>query len=113
MRAENPHAGASGVPFMKRMTWFSAMASAIASRRGFSVAARTWWGSYGVWVFTLTARGWTADLAAEDVIDELVLLDAAQARERGDTTVARKWSPPPVQSSTSAWRPGSRPRSAA
>ena len=36
-RAEKPHAGASGVPFMKRMTSFSRIASAIASRIGLSV----------------------------------------------------------------------------
>ena len=31
-RAEKPHAGPSGVPFMKRMTSLSLIASAIASR---------------------------------------------------------------------------------
>ena len=34
VRAENPHAGASGVPFMNRITSCSAIASAIASRIG-------------------------------------------------------------------------------
>ena len=34
VRAENPHAGASGVPFMNRITLCSEIASAIASRNG-------------------------------------------------------------------------------
>ena len=38
VRAEKPHAGRSGVPFMKRITSWSRIASAIASRMGFSVA---------------------------------------------------------------------------
>ena len=36
-RAEKPHIGCSGVPFMKRMTSFSLIAPAIASRSGLSV----------------------------------------------------------------------------
>ena len=39
VRAEKPHAGRSGVPFMKRMTSWSRIASAIASRMGFSVVS--------------------------------------------------------------------------
>src|SRR4051794_34057556 len=39
VRAEKPHAGRSGVPFMKRMTSWSLIASAIASRMGFSVVS--------------------------------------------------------------------------
>ena len=50
----------------------------------------------------------TADLGAEHVVDKAVLLDARHAGELGATTVARKWSPPPVRSSTSAWRTGNR-----
>ena len=34
MRAEKPHAGASGLPFMNRITGFSEIASWIASRIG-------------------------------------------------------------------------------
>ena len=34
VRALKPHAGASGVPFMKRIVWLSRIASAIASRMG-------------------------------------------------------------------------------
>ena len=38
-----------------------------------------------------------ADLRAEHLVDEAVLLDAAAPLEgRGAVTVARKWSPPPV-----------------
>ena len=37
VRAENPHAGASGVPFMKRITSCVAIAWAIASRIGLLV----------------------------------------------------------------------------
>jgi hypothetical protein len=36
-RALKPHIGCSGVPFMKRITLFSLIASAIASRRGLSL----------------------------------------------------------------------------
>ena len=39
MRAEKPHIGRSGVPFMKRMTSCSPIASLIASRMGFSVVS--------------------------------------------------------------------------
>src|SRR3954471_10578002 len=82
VRAEKPHAGISGVPFMKRMTRFSRIASAIASRRGFSVCSdmRKLLRGGG-----LHAQGVNraADLAGEDVHHEPVLLDAAQARERG------------------------------
>src|SRR6202020_1140124 len=35
VRAEKPHAGASGVPFINRITGFSPIASWIASRIGF------------------------------------------------------------------------------
>ena len=35
VRAEKPHAGASGVPFMNRITSLCSMASAMASRIGF------------------------------------------------------------------------------
>ncbi len=38
MRAEKPQAGASGVPFMNRITSCSAIASRIASRIGLSAA---------------------------------------------------------------------------
>ena len=37
VRAEKPQRGASGVPFMKRMTSWSAIASEMASRSGFSL----------------------------------------------------------------------------
>ena len=37
MRAEKPHAGASGLPFMNRITGFSEIASWIASRIGLVV----------------------------------------------------------------------------
>ena len=49
-----------------------------------------------------------ADLGAEDVVHQAVLRDPAETGERGATTVARKWSPPPVVSSTSARLPGAR-----
>jgi hypothetical protein len=47
-----------------------------------------------------------ADLRTEDAVDHLVLLDPVLPANAGETTVARKWSPPPVQSSTSALAPG-------
>jgi len=37
VRAEKPHIGCSGVPFMKRMTSFSSIACLIASRSGLSL----------------------------------------------------------------------------
>jgi hypothetical protein len=39
VRAEKPHIGWSGVPFMKRMTRFSPIAWAMASRMGFEVCS--------------------------------------------------------------------------
>src|SRR6185503_11942339 len=82
VRMENPHAGISGVPFMKRITWFSLMASTIASRRGFSVCCSDMCGGSlrGLGLHAERVDG-TADLAGEDVHHELVLLDPAQARE--------------------------------
>src|SRR3954470_14769610 len=75
-RAEKPHAGASGTPFMKRMTSLSRIASAIASRRGFSLSLIS---------FGLRRQGQgvdgAADLLAEDGVDHAVLLEAALAAE--------------------------------
>ena len=39
MRAENPQAGASGVPFMNRITGFAEIALRISSRRGFVLSS--------------------------------------------------------------------------
>src|SRR4051794_8114042 len=82
VRAEKPHAGISGVPFMKRITRFSRIAPAIASRRGFSVCSAM---EKLLGVLGLHAGGveGPADLAGEDVHHEAVLLDAAQAVEGG------------------------------
>ena len=76
VRAEKPHIGCSGVPFMKRITRFSPIASAIASRIGFGVCV-------GSWGLRLQWQGVdrAAELALEDGVDEPVLLDAAQAGE--------------------------------
>src|SRR4051795_7668456 len=82
VRMENPHAGISGVPFMKRMTSLSRIASAIASRRGFSVCSDMRKLLRGLGLHAQRVD-WAADLAGEDVHHELVLLDAAQAREGG------------------------------
>src|SRR4051794_11055943 len=82
VRAENPHAGISGVPFMKRMTSLSRIASAIASRRGFSVCSDMGKLLRGLGLHAQRVDG-AADLAGEDVHHELVLLDAAQAGEGG------------------------------
>src|SRR3954453_10743388 len=77
-RAEKPHAGASGTPFMKRMTSFSRIASAIASRRGCSVSLMS---------FGLRRQGQgvdrAADLGAEPRVDHPVLLEPALAGEGG------------------------------
>src|SRR6202035_1094821 len=109
VRAEKPQAGASGVPFMNRITFFSPIASAIASRIGFdsSLVAGTGWGSLLIigtgsnwldmgssWlsVGLVVRRGLglqgegvdrSADLPVEDLVDETVLLDAAAPLERG------------------------------
>src|SRR3954451_5540877 len=76
VRALKPHAGASGVPFMKRMISFSRMASSMASRRGFSDMSR---------LLGLEREGMdgATDLVTEDGVDHLVLLDPALAGERG------------------------------
>ena len=84
---------------MKRMTSCSPIASAIASRM--RVLGHRSLAPLG----SSRDRAWigTADLGAEDGVDEPVLLDAAHARERRwRRRSARKWSPPPVRSSTSA-----------
>src|SRR5436305_6808438 len=77
-RAEKPQAGASGTPFMKRMTSLSRIASAIASRRGFSDSLMS---------FGLRRQGQCvdrpADLGAEHRVDHPVLLDPALAGEGG------------------------------
>ena len=115
VRAEKPHAGASGVPFMNRITLCSAIASAIASRIGLDSLAGAgvgglagaalrrasarhrngvWLAGHGsapgcqlvgicrrgCWVFSASAWIGAADLRAEDLVDETVLLDAAEAR---------------------------------
>src|SRR5690348_8977322 len=81
VRAENPQRGASGVPFMKRMTSFSAMASWIASRICCStvlmVDLRFGSGFQGQRVDR------AADLRSEDGVHQAVLLDPAHARELG------------------------------
>src|SRR3954453_20033387 len=77
-RAEKPQAGASGTPFIKRITSLSRIASAIASRRGFSVS-----------LISLGLRGQgqgvdgATDLVAEHRVDHPVLLDARLAEKRG------------------------------
>ena len=79
VRAEKPHMGRSGVPFMKRMISWPAIASWIAARTGFSLT--------GSLRSRLEGKGMdgAADLGPEDRVDTAVLLDAAQAREvRGD-----------------------------
>ena len=85
MRAEKPHIGWSGVPFMKRITGFSAIACAMASRIGLELLA------HGVSVFSWQGVDLAAELALEGGVDEPVLLDAAEAGEgAGDTTRALK-----------------------
>src|SRR5215211_2234830 len=83
VRAEKPHAGISGVPFMKRMTRFSWIASEMASRRGFSVCSDMGKETLlrGVGLHAQRVDG-AADLALEHIHDKAMLLDAAQAGER-------------------------------
>src|SRR3954452_16255085 len=77
VRAEKPQAGRSGVPFMKRMTSWSRIASAIASRMGFSVVS----------LISLRSRfegqrvDRPADVGPEHRVDAAMLLDPAQAGE--------------------------------
>jgi hypothetical protein len=80
VRAEKPQAGASGVPFMKRMTGLSSIADWIASRMGLSDMQALLGGRGG-----LEGEGVdrAADLRAEDVVDQLVLGDAREAGELG------------------------------
>src|SRR5262245_5767789 len=79
VRAEKPHAGCSGEPFMKRITGCSSMACWSASR--ISVASLMC-SSLGL---GLDGKGVdrAADLGPEDVVDQLVLRDARQTREGG------------------------------
>src|SRR6185437_1009776 len=124
VRAEKPHAGASGVPFMNRITLCSEIASAIASRIGLDSPAGAAEGAGcagdigsslvglvldmgapgsggcrglrrgGVPAGRILVGGLlrdlrlqrervdrTADLGAEDLVDEAVLLDPAAPRE--------------------------------
>src|SRR6202035_5646886 len=109
VRAEKPQAGASGVPFMNRITLCSPIASAIASRIGLAsspLGAGDSLGSLvniGIGSNSLGMEGsWlsggldlrrelrlqrervnrSADLFPEDLVDETVLLDAAASLER-------------------------------
>src|SRR5215207_1719048 len=81
VRAEKPHIGCSGVPFMKRITGFDLIASSIASRRGFCVSSLTVESSLGL---GLQGKGVdaVAELAVEDVVDEAMLGDPRESRER-------------------------------
>src|SRR4051812_6057966 len=76
-RAEKPQAGASGTPFMKRITSLSRIASAIASRRGLVSSLM----SLGLRRQGQGVDG-AADLVAEHRVDHPVLLDPALAGER-------------------------------
>src|SRR5215207_6012103 len=82
VRAEKPHMGCSGVPFMKRMTSFSEIACSIASRRvvGCSLIAAPSLLSGGLRLDGQGVDG-SAHLGAEDVVHQAVLLDARPARE--------------------------------
>src|SRR3954470_10940821 len=82
VRAEKPHAGISGVPFMKRMTRFSLIASEMASRRGFSVCSDMGSLLRGLGLHAQRVDG-AADLVLEHIHHQAVLLDARQAGERG------------------------------
>src|SRR5579875_1212567 len=113
VRAEKPHAGASGVPFMNRITSCSAIACAIASRIGLLSPSAAGAGA-GVWAGSAedigSGCGWldmgrlllsvggdgrgrlrlerervdrATDLRAEDRVHAAMLLDAAEALERG------------------------------
>jgi hypothetical protein len=77
VRAEKPHMGRSGVPFMKRMTSLSSIALAISSRRGDSLIRLLRSGAEGQGVDP------AAELVAEDGHDPAVLLEAREARELG------------------------------
>ena len=92
VRAEKPHIGCSGVPFMKRITGFVLIASSIASRRGFCVSSLTVESSFGL-VFRDRAWMRAAELAVEHVVDEAVLGDPREAGERGRDHDGLKWWP--------------------
>src|SRR6266516_1971037 len=105
VRAEKPQAGASGVPFMKRITLCSPIASAIASRIGLDspLAAAgcaaspcnigigsNWLGRGAFCLAVGVFRGLglqgegvdrSADLGCEDLVYQAVLLDAAAPLE--------------------------------
>ena len=82
VRAEKPQRGASGVPFMKRMTSFSAIASWIAALiccSGVLMAKDLRFGSGDQGQRMDRA----ADLGPEDRVHAAMLLDPAQPRELG------------------------------
>src|SRR4051794_6628576 len=111
VRAENPQAGASGVPFMKRITSCSAIASWMASRIGLLSAGPPVGAATGAEVLFAIGIGsnWVSDIKGscpsgglglggglgperervdrpaevglDGAVDELVLLDAAQPLE--------------------------------
>src|SRR3954451_12725151 len=78
VRAEKPHIGRSGVPFMKRITSCSPIASVMAARMGFSVVSLTTSLRSG---FEGQGVDGPADLRSEDRVDTPVLLDPAELRE--------------------------------
>ena len=81
VRAEKPHAGCSGVPFMNRITWFSEIASADLVAHGVgALVAHTSLTPVGLDRQCVDA---VAELVAEHVIHEPVLGDPAEALERG------------------------------
>src|SRR3954454_23888554 len=83
VRAEKPHIGRSGVPFMKRMTSCSEIASPMASRISFSLVSLTWSSLRSG--FEGQCVDGAADLGAEHRVDAPVLLDPAHGGElRGD-----------------------------
>src|ERR1700678_2067954 len=79
VRAENPHPGASGVPFMNRITGFSEIALWIASRIG--VVAESLIGALRGRRLDRQGVDAVADLGSEHVVDELMLCDTAEAGE--------------------------------
>ena len=84
VRAEKPHPGCSGVPFMNSSTGFCSIACVIASRIGFESWLRSSIMKSSL-AQGLQGKGvdGAADLVAEHVVDHAMLREPVEPRERG------------------------------
>ena len=107
VRAEKPHAGWFGVPFMNRITWFSSIAVWIASRRGLLVVAHeaASVSEALVWI----ANAWMRPPSSSPNTSYTRRCWAIRERplNAGEDTTASKWCPSPVTSAVASGIPAS------